>query len=57
METTETSRNSHWQILIRGIFVMEITDTSTNWFNYNSGINVVDLIKILRSTIDTSDKK
>ena len=35
---------------------MEITDTSTNWFNYNSGINAVDLIKILCSTIDTSDK-
>ena len=33
---------------------MEITDTSTNWFNYNSGINAVDLIKILCSTIDTS---
>ena len=36
---------------------MEITDTSTNWFNYNSGINVAELIKILRSTIDTSEKK
>ena len=36
---------------------MEITDTSKNWFNYNNGINIVDLIKILRSTIDTSDKK
>ena len=36
---------------------MEITDTSTNWFNYSSGINVVDLIKILRLTIYTSDKK
>ena len=35
---------------------MEITDTSTNWFFYNSGINAVDLIKILCSTIDTSDK-
>ena len=36
---------------------MEITDTSINWFNYNSGINDVDLIKILCSTIDTNDKK
>ena len=57
METSETSRNSHCQILIRGIFVMEITDASTNWFNHNNGINVAELIKVLCSAIGTSDKK